>query len=118
MMSRFDQFAAKIGRTRYAPVKGRYNIPAQQQNKRLEDTTQLAREISQVVNKKSLNELYNYIYRSDQLDWLVESRGYGFSSLRAHLLNGVNLIVHSYQKGYLNHFLEEVYSSSEEAVVA
>jgi hypothetical protein len=47
-----------------------------------------------------------------------ESRDYGFSSLRTHLLIGANLIVHSYQKGYLDRFLEEVQSSSVEAVVA
>ncbi|MFQ5980319.1 MAG: hypothetical protein ACE5OZ_19460, partial [Candidatus Heimdallarchaeota archaeon] len=60
-MSRFDQFAAMLGRKRYAPVKGRYNIQAQQQNRRLADRQQLAREISQVVNERSLNELYSYI---------------------------------------------------------
>jgi hypothetical protein len=78
IMSRFDQLAAMLGRQRYAPIKGRYNFQAQRQGQRLEDRRKLAREISQVVNEKSIYELYNYIYASEELDWLVESRDYGF----------------------------------------
>ncbi len=106
-MARFDQFAAILGRTRYAPVKGRYNLPAQQRNQRLAERQQLMREISQVVNESSVYELYRYIYASEELDWLVESRDYGFSSLRTHLLIGANLIVHSYQKGFLSEGSEQ-----------
>ncbi|MHA2370938.1 MAG: hypothetical protein ACXADX_19155, partial [Candidatus Hodarchaeales archaeon] len=107
IIGRFDQFAAMLGRTRYAPVKGRYNIQAQQRNQRLAEHQQLAREISQVVNEGSIYELYCYIYASEELDWLVESRDYGFSSLRTHLLTGANLIVHSYQKGFLSDTSEQ-----------
>ncbi|MFQ5979053.1 MAG: hypothetical protein ACE5OZ_13080 [Candidatus Heimdallarchaeota archaeon] len=100
-MTRYDQLAAMLGRKRYAPVNDRYNFQAQQNRKRLPDRAQLAREISQVVNEKSVYELYRYIYESEELDWLVETRECGYSSLRTHLLIGANMIVHSYQKGYL-----------------
>lgn len=100
-MARFDQLAAMLGRKRYAPVIDRYNFQAQQDRKRLADRAQLAREISKVVNENSVYELYSYIYKSEELDWLVETRECGYSSLRTHLLIGANIIVHSYQKGYL-----------------
>jgi hypothetical protein len=100
-MTRYDQLAAMLGRTRYAPVNDRYNFQAQQNRKRLTDQTQLAHEISQVVNEKGVYDLYRYIYESEELDWLVETRECGYSSLRTHLLLGANMIVHSYQKGYL-----------------
>ncbi|MFQ5980504.1 MAG: hypothetical protein ACE5OZ_20390 [Candidatus Heimdallarchaeota archaeon] len=102
IMGRFDQFAASLERTRFAPVKGRYNLQAQQQDQQLEDRQQLAQELSQVVNKQDVHGVYSYIYDSEELDWLVESQKHGFSSLRTHLLIGANLIVHSYQKGYLS----------------
>ncbi|MHA2232216.1 MAG: hypothetical protein ACXAB4_06980 [Candidatus Hodarchaeales archaeon] len=117
-MARFDQFAAMFGRKQYTPVKGRYNLQAQQQDRWLEDRQQLARELSKVANEQGVDEVYSYIYASEELDWLVESRNYGFSSLRTHLLIGANLIVHSYQKGYLDCFLAEMHSSSAEFVVA
>jgi hypothetical protein len=115
-MSRFDQLAAALGRKKYAPVRGRYNFSAQQRNQCLMDPKQLVLDISKVVNEKNLPQIYRYIYESEELDWLVESRNYGFSSLRNHLLIGINLIVHSYQKGYLNKFLNEVYSNSDEEI--
>jgi hypothetical protein len=102
IMARFDQFAASLGRTRFAPVKGRYNLQAQQKDQQLEDRQQIAREISLVVNTQDVHGVYSYIFQSEELAWLVESRKYGFSSLRTHLLIGANLIVHSYQKGYLS----------------
>jgi hypothetical protein len=102
IMARFDQFAASLGRTRFAPVKGRYNLQAQQKDQQLEDRQQIAREISLVVNRQDVHGIYSYIFQSEELAWLVESRKYGFSSLRTHLLIGANLIVHSYQKGYLS----------------
>jgi hypothetical protein len=54
-----------------------------------------------VVNEKSVYDLYRYIYESEELGWLVETRECGYSSLRTHLLLGANMIVQSYQKGYL-----------------
>jgi hypothetical protein len=100
-MARYDQLAAMLGRKRYAPVNDRYNFQAQQKRRRLADQAQLAQEISQVVNEKDVYDLYRYIYESEELDWLVETRECGYSSLRTHLLLGANMIVHSYQKGYL-----------------
>ncbi len=102
IMAQFDQFAASLGRIRFAPVKGRYNLQAQQKDHQLEDRQQLAKEISQVVNTQDVHGVYSYILASEEPDWLVESRKFGFSSLRTHLLIGANLIVHSYQKGYLS----------------
>ncbi|MFQ5979749.1 MAG: hypothetical protein ACE5OZ_16590 [Candidatus Heimdallarchaeota archaeon] len=115
-MSKYDRFSTIFGRKRYAPVKGRYNIPAQQQEQRFEDRQQLARELSQVVNNQSVHEVYRYIYASEELGWLVESRKHGFSSLRTHLLIGANLIVHSYQRGYLDSFLDAMHSSNAETL--
>jgi hypothetical protein len=100
-MAWFDQLAAMLGRKKYAPVNDRYNFQAQQDRKRLADRAQLAREISQVVNEKDVYDLYRYIYESEELDWLVETRECGYSSLRTHLLIGANMIVHSYQNSYL-----------------
>jgi hypothetical protein len=102
----YDQLAAYITRHKKSPKKSRYNWIASKMQRSI-DFTRLAEEIAEIVNRKSVYQLYNYVYNSKELHYLNESLDYGHTSLRTHLLLITNLILRDYREGKLDEYLKE-----------
>jgi len=92
---KYDRISAIITRKVRSPRTSRYNWRAT----RKVDFERLAREIKEVSG--NIWKLYEYIYKSKELEILNESLQYGHSSLREHVLTVANLIVQDFQKDFL-----------------
>jgi hypothetical protein len=102
---KYDQLASYITRNKKSPRKSRYNWIASKMEKSI-DFTKLANDIAEIVNTKSVYQLYEYVYNSKELQYLNESLEYGHTSLRTHLLLITNLILRDYKQGNLDEDLK------------
>lgn len=102
----YDHWAAALTRKRWMPTPYRYNFSWEKDRQPI-DFEQLADTIAQVVNTRSVHKLYEYIYRSKELDLLTESMSYGFNSLKEHLLLVANLMLRDHRWGKLHGFIQQ-----------
>ncbi|MHA1221554.1 MAG: hypothetical protein ACTSQB_07460 [Candidatus Heimdallarchaeota archaeon] len=90
----FDRVAAYISRQIPFRTEARYDF----KNGRI-DFEKLVNDIEE--QQHSAYKLYNYIYRSKELDRIVESMVFSNKSIRNHLLLMVNLAINSYYNKWM-----------------
>jgi len=83
----YDRFSSSISRKFRWKATSRYRISEIEKI----DFQTLARDIEK--RQYSLNALYTYIRKSQELQKINEALSYGFSSLKNHLLLMVNLYI-------------------------
>lgn len=92
---KYDRLAALITRRHRSPIVSRYTW----QSSRKVDFISLAQSIAEAAT--NVWKLYEFIYKSKDLDQLNESLEFGHSSLRFHLVLIANLLVQDYNNGLL-----------------
>ena len=92
---KYDRLAALITRRHRSPSTSRYTW----RSSKKVDFIALAQQIAEVAT--NVWKLYDFIYKSQDLNQLNESLEFGHSSLRFHLLLIANLIVQDYDNRLL-----------------
>jgi hypothetical protein len=103
-IKKYDRIASYFTRKYKAPRIMRYNYRLPEESQVI-DFENLVNQITQVVNKKNVFKLYEFIYKSEELGLLNEAFEFSYTSLKFHLLLIANMIVRDYLHGYLDPFL-------------